>query len=43
MAENVGKRGDTWFYRLDLPVGLDGRRHQKRVGSFRTEREVKTP
>ena len=41
VAENVGKRGSSWFYRLDLPPGPDGRRRQKRVGGFRTEREAK--
>ena len=41
MAQNVGRRGGTWFYRLDLPPGPDGRRHQKRVSGFRTEREAR--
>ncbi len=41
MAENVGKRGSSWFYRFDLPSGPDGRRRQKRVGGFATEREAK--
>jgi integrase len=41
MTQNVGRRGHTWFYRLDSPPGLDGRRHQKRVGGFRTEREAR--
>ena len=41
MAENVGRRGDTWFYRFDLPSSLDGQRHQRRVGGFRTERDAK--
>jgi len=30
VAENVGRRGSTWFYRVDLPPGPDGRRRQKR-------------
>ncbi len=42
MAENMAKRGSTWSYRLDLPPGPDGRRRQKRVGGFRTEREAKS-
>src|SRR5579863_9501523 len=41
MAQNVGRRGSTWYYRLDLPLGPDGRRHQKRVSGFRTEREAR--
>lgn len=41
MAENVGRRGDTWFYRVELPPGPDGRRRQKRVGGFATERQAK--
>jgi integrase len=41
MAENVGRRGSTWYYRLDLPVDGNGRRRQKRVSGFRTEREAK--
>ncbi|MHB1533359.1 MAG: tyrosine-type recombinase/integrase [Acidimicrobiales bacterium] len=41
MAENVGRRGSSWFYRVDLPAGVDGRRRQKRVGGFRTEREAR--
>jgi integrase len=41
MAENVGRRGDLWFYRLELPPGPDGRRRQKRVGGFKTEREAR--
>ena len=41
MAENVGKRGESWFFRLDLPAGPDGRRRQKRVSGFRSEREAR--
>jgi Arm DNA-binding domain len=41
VAENVGKRGNSWFYRLDLPAEPDGRRRQRRVGGFRSEREAK--
>lgn len=41
MAENVGRRGDSWYYRLDLPPGPDGRRRQKRVSGFPTEREAR--
>ena len=41
MAQNVGRRGRAWFYRLDLPPGPDGHRHQKRVGGFRAEREAR--
>jgi integrase len=41
VRRNVGRRGKTWFYRLDLPPGPDGRRHQKRVSGFRTEREAR--
>jgi integrase len=41
VAENVGKRGGTWFFRVDLPPGPDGRRHQKRVGGFPTERAAR--
>ncbi|HUC38224.1 MAG TPA: tyrosine-type recombinase/integrase [Acidimicrobiales bacterium] len=41
MAENVGNRGSVWFYRFDLPPGPDGRRHQKRVSGFPTERDAR--
>lgn len=41
MAENVGRRGGSWYYRLDLPAGPDGRRRQKRVSGFPTEREAR--
>ena len=41
MAENVGRRGASWFFRIDLPPGLDGKRRQKRVGGFATEREAR--
>jgi integrase len=41
MAESVGKRGQSWFYRVELPPGPDGKRRQKRVAGFRTEREAK--
>lgn len=41
MAENVGRRGDSWYYRVDLPPGPDGRRRQKRVSGFPTEREAR--
>ena len=41
MAENVGRRGDSWFYRLELPPGTDRRRRQKRVAGFATERQAK--
>ncbi len=41
MADNVGRRGETWFFRIDLPPGLDGRRHQKRVSGFATKRHAR--
>ncbi len=41
MAENVGRRGETWFFRVDLPPGLDGKRRQKRVSGFATERQAR--
>ena len=39
--ENVGRRGESWFFRVDLPPGPDGKRRQKRVGGFATEREAR--
>ncbi|HVB05879.1 MAG TPA: tyrosine-type recombinase/integrase [Acidimicrobiales bacterium] len=41
MAENVGKRGSGWYYRFDLPTGPDGKRRQRRVSGFRTERDAR--
>jgi integrase len=41
LAENVGRRGASWFFRIDLPPGPDGKRRQKRVGGFATEREAR--
>ena len=41
MAENVGRRGDSWFFRVDLPSGPDGTRRQRRAGGFATEREAR--
>ena len=41
MAENVGRRGESWFFRIDLPPGSDGKRRQKRMSGFRTEREAR--
>lgn len=41
MAENVGKRGGVWFFRFDLPPGSDGRRRQKRVSGFQSERDAR--
>lgn len=41
MAENVGRRGSGWYYRLELPPDGHGRRRQKRVSGFVTEREAK--
>ena len=41
MAENIGRRGESWFFRVDLPPGTDGKRRQKRVGGFATEREAR--
>ena len=40
-AENVGQRGSTWFYRVDLPPGPDGWRRQKRESGFLTEKAAK--
>jgi hypothetical protein len=34
MAENVGRRGSTWNYRLVLPPDGDGRRRQKQVSGL---------
>ena len=41
MAENVGRRGDSWFFRIDLPPGPDGKRRQRRASGFATEREAR--
>src|SRR4051812_41361294 len=41
MAESIGRRANVWFYRLELPPGTDGKRRQKRVGGFATERAAK--
>jgi integrase len=41
MAENVGRRGESWFFRVDLPPDRDGKRRQKRVSGFATEREAR--
>jgi len=41
MAENVGRRGESWFFRIDLPVGPDGKRRQRRASGFATEREAR--
>jgi integrase len=41
MAENIGRRGASWYFRVDLPRGTDRRRRQKRVGGFATEREAR--
>jgi hypothetical protein len=41
MAENVGRRGETWFFRIDLPPGPDGKRRQRRVSGFATERAAR--
>lgn len=41
VAENVGRRGESWYFRVDLPVGADGKRRQTRVSGFATEREAR--
>jgi len=41
VAENVGRRGDTWFFRVDLAPSSDGKRRQKRVSGFATERQAR--
>jgi hypothetical protein len=41
MAENVGRRGESWFFRIDLPPGPDGKRRQRHVSGFGTEREAR--
>jgi hypothetical protein len=41
VAENVGRRGESWYFRVDLPLGADGRRRQRRVSGFATEREAR--
>jgi integrase len=41
MAENMGRRGDSWFFRIDLPPGADGKRRQRRVSGFATERAAR--
>jgi integrase len=41
VAENVGRRGDSWFFRIDLPSGPDGKRRQRRASGFATEREAR--
>ena len=41
MAENVGRRVDTWFFRIDLPPGADGRRRQRRASGFASERAAR--
>jgi hypothetical protein len=40
LAENVGTRGEPRFFRIDLPSGLDGLRHQDRVNGYSTERDA---
>ena len=32
---------ETWFFRIDLPAGLDGKRRRRRVRCFATESEVR--
>ena len=32
---------ETWFFRIDLPAGLDGKRRRRRVRRFATESEVR--
>jgi hypothetical protein len=41
MAENVGRRGGSWFFRIDLPPGPDGKRRQRRVSGFASERAAR--
>jgi integrase len=41
MAENVGRRGDSWFFRIDVPPGPDGKRRQRRVSGFASERAAR--
>ena len=41
MAENVGRRGDSWFFRIDLPPGPDGKRRQRRASGFASERAAR--
>jgi integrase len=41
MAENVGRRGDSWFFRIDLPPGPDSKRRQRRVSGFASERAAR--
>ena len=41
MAENVGRRGDSWFFRIDLPPGPDGKRRQRRASGFGSERAAR--
>jgi hypothetical protein len=40
MAENVGRRGESWFFRIDLPSGPAGKRRERRTSGFPTEREA---
>jgi len=41
MPENVGRRGDSWFFRIDLPPDADGKRRQRRVSGFANERAAR--
>ena len=41
MTENVGRRGDSWFFRIDLPPGPDGKRRQRRASGFGSERAAR--
>jgi integrase len=40
-AENVGRRGNSWFFRIDLPLGAEAKRRQRRVSGFATERTAR--
>ncbi len=37
----MGRRGESWFFRVELPPGLDGKRRQRRASGFATEREAR--
>jgi integrase len=41
VAENVGRRGDSWFFRIDLPPSPNGKRRQRRASGFASEREAR--
>lgn len=41
MQGSVRKKGDTWYYRIELGI-IDGKRKQKEKGGFRLKRDCET-